>query len=168
MFIRWRKHTCPSLTGTEQLYSGTAGGSFYTNSGVGVNTLCLLHHPEPVLDNFQFVFQDNNKDNVGYLNGGEYQFSVKDVVLQDDVPSSVCRARLAFYSMMIPAKRSRSSGWTKQYTGFLTSERHSYVLAEYLCVDEDPDFVERSRVMKMEDYFILWSQCAVHCRVRHT
>lgn len=108
--------------------------------------MCLPHHPEPLPDNFPFVFQDNNKDNVGYLYGGEYQFSLKDVVLQDDVPCSVCRAKMATSTMMIPAKRSCPSGWTKQYTGFLTSERHNYVMAEYLCVDEDPDFVERSRV----------------------
>lgn len=48
--------------------------------------------------------------------------------------------------MMIPAKRSCPAGRTKQFKGFLTCERHIYVMAEYLCVDEEPDFVERSRV----------------------
>uniref|UniRef100_A0A8W8JED7 Uncharacterized protein n=1 Tax=Magallana gigas TaxID=29159 RepID=A0A8W8JED7_MAGGI len=107
------KHTCPSLNGTEQLYSGTADGSFYTyKQRGGTNTLCLPHHPEPVPDNFPFVFQDNNKENVEYLR--RISVFLKGVVLQDDVPSSVCRAKLAFSSMMIPAKRSYPSGWTKQ------------------------------------------------------
>ncbi|XP_011443927.2 uncharacterized protein [Magallana gigas] len=146
VFIRWGKHTCPSLSGTEQLYFGTAGGSFYTHSGGGANTLCLPHHPEPLPDSFPLVFEGNSTNRVGYLYGGEYQFSLKDVVVQDDVPCSVCRAKMATSTMMIAAKRSCPSGWTMQYTGLLTSEWHGGQMAEYVCVDEDPDFVERSRV----------------------
>ena len=48
--------------------------------------------------------------------------------------------------MMIPAKLTCPSGWSKQYSGFPTSELHGTVRSEYICLDEDPDFIERSRV----------------------
>lgn len=123
-------------------FIGTAGGSFYTDTGGGVNTLCLPHNPDFLPDHFSYLQQYG----VGYLYGGEYQFSLKNVVVQDDVPCSVCRVNIASSIMMIPAKLNCPSGWSKQYSGLLTSELHGTVRSEYVCLDEDPDFIERSRV----------------------
>lgn len=122
---------------------GTAGGSFYSDKGGASNTLCLSHNPEFLPDHFPVKYSPGE---IGFLYGGEYQFSLKNVVIQDDVPCSVCRVNMATSAIMFPAKLSCPSGWKKQYSGLLTSERHDHTRSEYLCIDEDPDFIERSRV----------------------
>ncbi|XP_062572613.1 short-chain collagen C4-like [Saccostrea cucullata] len=140
LYTRWGKHSCPKLNGTELVYEGTAGGSYFTEKGNGANTLCLPHDPELVPDHIALT-----PIGFSHIYGGEYQFSLGKVVIQDDVPCSVCRVKMATSSMMIPAKRSCPTGWTKQYSGILTADAYYHEITEYLCVDEDPDFIERSR-----------------------
>ncbi|XP_061178102.1 short-chain collagen C4-like [Saccostrea echinata] len=140
IYTRWGKHSCPKLNGTELVYDGTAGGSYYSETGNGANTLCLPHDPELLPDHLPLT-----PSGFSHIYGGEYQFSLGKVVIQDDVPCSVCHVKMATSSMMIPAKRSCPTGWSKQYSGILTANSYGYDKSEYLCVDEDPDFVERSR-----------------------
>ncbi|XP_062592512.1 short-chain collagen C4-like [Saccostrea cucullata] len=142
IYIRWGKHSCPKLNGTELVYEGTAGGSYYTETGNGANTLCLPHDPELLPDHFPLI---SDGGHFSHIYGGEYQFSLGKVVVQDDVPCSVCRVKMATSSMMIPAKRSCPFGWSKQYSGLLTANTYYANKNDYLCLDEDPDFIERSR-----------------------
>ncbi|XP_061178229.1 short-chain collagen C4-like [Saccostrea echinata] len=145
MYTRWGKHSCPKLNGTELVYDGIAGGSYYADNGNGANTLCLPHDPELLPDHFPLASNPLTSNGFGHIYGGEYEFSLRNVVVEDDVPCSVCHVKMATSSMMIPAKRSCPTGWTKQYSGLLTANYYKYSKLEYLCVDEDPDSVERSR-----------------------
>ena len=45
-YIRWGKSSCPNITDTEIVYSGVAAGSWWTQSGGGVNYLCMPKDPE--------------------------------------------------------------------------------------------------------------------------
>ncbi|XP_062611617.1 short-chain collagen C4-like [Saccostrea cucullata] len=138
----WGKRICPQLSNTTTLYSGVVAGSFFTETGNGANTLCLPHDPDSVDANFPI----HQSDGIAHLYGGEYQFSFKNVVYQDDVPCAVCRVTQATSALIIPGKLSCPSGWVKQYQGFLTSNAYNEQKSEYLCLDDNPDFIERSRV----------------------
>jgi hypothetical protein len=46
---------------------------------------------------------------------------------------------------MIPGKLSCPAGFMKQYQGFLTANDYGSQKSEYLCVDDNPDFLEGSR-----------------------
>ncbi|XP_022318019.2 uncharacterized protein LOC111121162 [Crassostrea virginica] len=52
VYTRWGKRSCPNLNDTFMIYSGTAGGSFFTDKGGASNTLCLPHNPEFLPDHF--------------------------------------------------------------------------------------------------------------------
>ena len=76
---------------------------------------------------------------LNYLYGAEY-----DVVTfgehqnGDDVPCAVCRSNVGIQTVMIPARLDCYNGWTKQYAGYLGTERHVHSSGkDYICVDQD-------------------------------
>ncbi|XP_061179342.1 uncharacterized protein LOC133187966, partial [Saccostrea echinata] len=140
-FTIWGKNACPNVNGTEMVYNGFTGGKSYSEKGGGANTLCLPHNPEKLPYGISVI----DGDDFGHLYGAEYQFSVHRVHIQEDVPCAVCRVKMASSSIMIPGKHSCPTYWRKQYSGFLTASWHEYESTEYLCLDDDPDFIEGSR-----------------------
>ena len=40
VYTRWGKTSCPNVTGTELVYAGRAGGSWFAHTGGGANYLC--------------------------------------------------------------------------------------------------------------------------------
>ena len=45
VYTRWRKTSYPNVTGTELVYAGRAGGSWYSLTGGGANYLCMPNDP---------------------------------------------------------------------------------------------------------------------------
>ena len=43
--------------------------------------------------------------------------------------------------MMIPAKLTCPSGWTKEYDGYLMAEHHTHHTSTFVCVDHDAEAV---------------------------
>ncbi|XP_076448957.1 short-chain collagen C4-like [Babylonia areolata] len=127
-FVRWGRKTCANTS--QLVYSGVAGGSWYDHTGAAANPLCLTLAP-------QFDGTAAHPTYRGYLYGAEYQ----DIPIHHDhdVPCSVCRAALST-TIMIPATRTCPTGWTTQYTGYLTSGHYEHKAAsEYVCLDKDPE-----------------------------
>lgn len=91
----------------------SAGGQFNAK-GSATTTLCMPHYPDAGPAGVPF------NSYYGVLYGSEYEFTFKDIANDDDVPCAVCFNSQAT-SIMIPAKSSCPSSWTKQYAGFLTS-----------------------------------------------
>ncbi|XP_048737978.2 uncharacterized protein LOC125652665 [Ostrea edulis] len=135
-YIRWGRKSCPALNGTSLLYSGFAASGFYDAKAASTNTLCLPHDPDTAPVGLP-VYAD-----YGRIYGSEYEFNFKNIALNDDVPCAVCYTTQAV-SIMIPAKTSCPSSWTKQYAGFLTSGGYysDQYGNEYLCVDGDPEYM---------------------------
>ena len=48
-YVRWGKHSCPSVAGTELVYAGRAGGTYFNKPGGGSNYLCLPDEPQYTL-----------------------------------------------------------------------------------------------------------------------
>ena len=122
------------------LCSGIAGGGQYDENGDGANTLCLPHDPEHV----PFSITVAVGDDYAHLYGSEYRLNIGRVHSPEDVPCAVCHSHLASSTIMVPGKRTCPSQWQKQYSGLLTASRYTYQKSEYLCLHEDPDFVEGS------------------------
>ncbi|XP_052679758.1 short-chain collagen C4-like [Crassostrea angulata] len=140
-FTVWGKQSCPKVNGTELVYNGFTSGSQYNEKGNGVNTLCLPHDPENLLTSISV----STGNDYAHLYGAEYQFNIGRIQIDDNVPCAVCQTKRASSTIMIPGKRSCPIHWQKQYTGILTANWYDYQESEYLCIDEDPDYVEGSR-----------------------
>ena len=140
VYVRWGRTTCPNTPGTELVYAGRAGGSKHSDSGGGANKLCLPDDP-------QYLSYQSGHQVTGYLYGAEYESIDRQPfrsVNQHNVPCAVCsvsRGRL----LMIPARTSCPSSWTREYYGYLMAERFSHVSrSTYECVDSSPESVPGS------------------------
>ncbi|XP_076455277.1 uncharacterized protein LOC143289919 isoform X1 [Babylonia areolata] len=123
-FVRWGRTTCPD--NTSLVYSGVAGGSWYSHTGGSSDYLCLVMDPQ--MDNTTVP------SHYSYLSGVEYD-NVKGHHDQDAV-CSVCRAPQST-TLMIPATHTCPAGWTSQYRGHLmTEDKNRDGRTEYTCVDE--------------------------------
>ncbi|XP_060070145.1 short-chain collagen C4-like [Ylistrum balloti] len=134
-FIRWGRSDCPDKL-TELVYSGYAGGSWYADTGAAANYLCLPSDPEWL--NTTVV----PNTITGKIYGTEYESYTGHTLFGSDshdeeAPCAVCRSTSFVSSVMIPARTSCYSGWTRAYSGSLASGYSNQPAAsEYVCVDE--------------------------------
>lgn len=59
-------------------------------------------------------------------------------------PCAVCQVQRST-SIMIPAKRNCPVGWVKEYTGMLIGAWEGEYASDYICLDENPEFLEGTR-----------------------
>ena len=105
VYVRWGHDQCP-LT-AQLVYSGRAGGPYYTQSGGGSNPQCLPLDPN-------FLTPITGIQHRAYMYGAEYE-SYLPGRHSTDVPCAVCHVsnRTAVY--MVPAKYTCPTGWTREY-----------------------------------------------------
>ena len=113
------------------------GKSSYTNTGGGVNYLCLPMDPD-FPSNAQAGHQTGSR-----IYGVEYQPDASTRFFVDvndhDAPCAVCEVQGRSQVLMIPAKQTCPAGWTLEYEGLLASEKSSHDGGEYACVSNDPE-----------------------------
>ena len=137
-YIRWGKSSCPNVTGTELVYAGRAGGSNRTHTGGGANYLCMPLDPEYTLPYRTGV------QGYSYVYGTEYQAPIQGS--QDhNVPCAVCYASTRETVLMIPAKTSCPTSWTREYYGYLMSAHHGHKRSLYECIDQDQESIAGSQ-----------------------
>ena len=134
-YFRWGRKTCPA--GTDSVYTGYAGGSYFNHKGAAVSMLCLPVDPE------WHEHSDSSTSWSGYVYGAEYEPSTRlnqffgDDLGQHDVPCAVCNNKQRSSSIMIPGKTTCHTGWNIEYSGYLMSGYHGYDAAtDYYCVDK--------------------------------
>ena len=130
-YVRWGKSSCPNVTGTELIYAGRAGGTFYGNTGGGSNYLCMPDTPQYTLS-YTPGSQSHSE-----IHGTEYQLPVAGSH-NHNVPCAVCFASTREAVLMIPARTSCPTGWTREYYGYLMSTAsgvHHY-RTSFECVDK--------------------------------
>ncbi|XP_035687615.1 short-chain collagen C4-like [Branchiostoma floridae] len=139
VYIRWGRTTCPNDTDTSLIYDGIAGGTDCSHSGGGANYVCLPKDPE------WGVFTDGNQGSA-YMYGAEYQVDQFGnspfqgaSVYEHDVPCAVCHVASRGSKLMIPARLSCPSGWTREYKGYLMTERYTHYRSEFVCMDGEPE-----------------------------
>jgi len=139
-YVRWGKTTCPN--NTEVVYKGVMGGEHYTNSGGGVNYLCLPHNPK-------YGDYKDGYQNSGRMYGTEYEVNTvnpfKKNLHNHDAPCVVCHVSSRGSMLMMPARNDCPSGWTEEYHGYLMTEYYGHKKQrDFICVDEDAEYVPGS------------------------
>ena len=134
VYTRWGNSACPNITGTELVYTGRAGGTYHDTQGGGANYLCLPMDPEYNLTSRAGV--------QGYspVWGAEYQHPVVGVH-DHDVPCAVCHGTTREAVLMIPAKTSCPTSWTKEYDGYLMAEHIARYRRMFVCVDREQELI---------------------------
>lgn len=135
-YVRWGRKGCPG-NGSEALYDGLAGGSYYNSYGASTSMVCLTWNPE----------YGNHNDAVfegGYIYGTEYYNNkvnlFPDNVYQHDVPCAVCLVKQRSVMIMIPGRQNCYPGWTQEYWGYLMSGHASNKASlQYYCIDAQPE-----------------------------
>ena len=134
VYTRWGKSSCPNVAGTELVYAGRAGGSHYTQGGAA-NYLCMPLDPEYTLKYLSGVQGTN------YVYGTEYESPIIQTP-NHNVPCAICSATTRAHVLMIPAKTSCPTSWTREYYGYLMSGDIQYYGSRrsmYECVDKDQE-----------------------------
>lgn len=140
VYTRWGRTTCPS--GRDLVYEGVAAGGRYNEGGGGVGYLCLPEDPN-------YLLYDPGYEKRGKLYGGEYETAggsqgsgPLSAVTNHDVPCAVCYAARKSTVLMIPAKTSCPSSWTREYYGYLMSEASTNPMqTNFVCVDNNPETI---------------------------
>ena len=140
-YTRWGKSTCPSTPGTVMLYAGRMAGNYHTHNGGGSNFICMPEVP-------QYSTSLRYRPGVqgyGQIYGTEYQYPLVAAEHQN-VPCAVCSATTRVAAVMIPARERCPPNWTREYLGYLMTERNhgSHRRSTFECVDKDQEAVPGS------------------------
>ena len=122
-YTRWGKSSCPTSTGAQLVYVGRTGGTHYNHRGGAAEKICLPDDPE--------YAAETSGISVPYYNivqGAEYElFSGPNAnISEHNAPCVVCYVPTRATSIMVPAKTSCPSSWTREYYGYLTAEHDDY------------------------------------------
>ena len=113
-YTRWGKSTCRS--GVSRVYAGKTGSSFHEHKGGAANYICMPNDPE-----YTLPYQSGVRGH-SYVYGTEYEVPLVSGRSQHNAPCAVCYVPTMNTVIMIPAKTSCPSGWTREYYGYLMSE----------------------------------------------
>ena len=140
-YTRWGKLSCPAATGAQLVYAGRVGGTSHRTQGGAAGKVCMPEDPDYTNETAGLP---SSIEHVRVF-GSEYQFdtgpdSLRDVH-QHNVPCAVCYVPTRATTIMVPAKTVCPSSWTREYSGYLTSEGESEenYRSSYNCIDADPD-----------------------------
>ncbi len=126
VYTRWGKHTCRD--GANLVYAGVMAGSHHNQASGGTTRLCMPNDPDYTLPFIPV----------------EYQFTVKNSA--HDIPCAVCVVPTKDLVLMVPGKSSCPAGFTREYYGYLMSERvhTAHKRSTFECVDKDLESVRGS------------------------
>ena len=129
VYVRWGHNSCPG-GGAQLVYAGRAGGAKWNQQGGGGNPQCLPLDPN-------FYKTVSGAQSYGYMYGAEYQYTnnLRTNSHDIDVPCAVCYVPTRNVLYMIPAKYTCPSGWTREYFGYLMSEKNDHHRSQFSCVD---------------------------------
>ena len=134
IYTRWGKSSCPQIQGTELLYSGITGGTWYDHTGGGANYLCMPQDPEY---STTLTYRDGSQGHA-YVYGTEYESPVQGTH-NHNVPCAVCYVSTRPTVVMIPAKASCPPTWTREYYGYTMTMHKIYNRATFECVDAEQE-----------------------------
>ena len=129
-YERWGSSSCRS--GADLVYAGWTGSTFDSDRGGAANYVCMPNNPDYTLSGLAGVHGRS------YVYGTEYEGPpVVSGREQHNAPCAVCYVSTQHTVIMIPAKSTCPSGWTREYYGYLMSEHRSISAGrtEYECVD---------------------------------
>ena len=138
VYTRWGSSSCPSVPGTRLVYAGRAAGSDRFTQGGGANHLCMPPDPQYNLRSRSGV-QGNSP-----LHGTEYEYPLQGTH-EHNVPCAVCLAATRETVLMLPAKTTCPTSWTKEYDGYIMAPYYSQRRSTFECVDRSQESVPGSQ-----------------------
>ena len=137
-YTRWGSSMCRH--GVTRVYTGRMGGSYSEDQGGGSDYLCVPSDPEYTLPSRP------GQQGHSIVYGTEYQKPIVSGSNHHNAPCAVCFTSNSSTVIMIPAKTTCPSGWTREYYGYLMSE---FVGAEgrttYTCIDKSMESLPGSQ-----------------------
>ena len=147
VYTRWGKSTCPNVAGTTLVYAGRVGGTYAEYSGGGANYLCMPLNP-------QYSSYTPGVQGHSYMHGVEYENPIGTTASSDDATCAVCYASTRETILMVPARISCPSSWTREYYGYLMSEHRSrHGRSLFQCVDRAMEPVHGSQGHRHAGHF---------------
>ncbi len=105
-------------------------GSSYSHKGNGANYLCLVKDPQ-----YTLRYSASRPFARSYIYGTEYEHPIVETH-EHNAPCAVCHVTTRSAVLMIPGKTKCPPNWTREYYGYLMSERHVHHRSMYECVDK--------------------------------
>ena len=136
-YNRWGNSNCRS--GVERVYPGRTGVTLHDDRGGAANYLCMPNDPQ-----YTLPFEPGVRGQ-SYVFGTEYEEPLVSGHDEHNAPCAVCYIPTKHAVIMIPAKTSCPSGWTREYYGYLMSERRSSGRTMYVCVDIAREYIPGSQ-----------------------
>ncbi len=150
VYTRWGKHTCRD--GAVLVYAGIMAGSKFGAgddgfNGGGTTRLCMPNNPDYTLPFISGVHNYSPLYNV------EYQSTIRNHA--HDIPCAVCMVATKDLVLMVPGKSSCPAGFTREYYGYLMSERvhANHKRSTFECVDKDLESVHGSSQGQAHGWF---------------
>ena len=141
MYTRWGRTTCPDTPGTELVYAGRAGGTYYSHKGGAADYLCLPESPD-------YLRSTPGHQGRSPVYGAEYESGDGNGPLASvhdhNVPCAVCHTSGRDTALMLPAKTQCPPSWTLEYNGYLMTEHYTQHRTAFECVDKDPECIPGS------------------------
>ena len=133
VYTRWGKHSCRE--GATLVYAGLMAGSNHIQKGGATTRLCMPKDPEYTLPFISGV------QSYSRLYPVEYQETIRNA--GHDIPCAVCVVSTKELVLMIPGKTTCPANFTREYYGYLMSERNysSHLRSTFECVDIDLESV---------------------------
>ena len=128
VYTRWGSTECPNTS--TLVYSGRAGGAHYSHPGTAADYICLPENPE-------YYSSSSSASFVGLVYGSEYETwdGPLDNLKDQNVPCAVCYAERNA-QIMVPAKITCPSQWTREYNGYLMAAYFGHASAKnFVCLD---------------------------------
>ena len=144
VYTRWGRTTCPSTAGTQLLYAGRAAGSHFNERGGGANRICLPEQPQYSTYTAGTQIGRAFLYGVEYLTAGTNDNGPLRSVHFHNAPCAVCYTFSRSIVVMIPARLSCPSSWTREYYGYLMAEWYGLHRTLFECVDRYPQSIPGS------------------------
>ena len=154
-YTRWGKSSCPSASGAQLVYTGRAGGTHYNNRGGAAEKICLPEDPDYIAGTAGF------SGFASIVHGAEYevQLGPNAILNEHNVPCAVCYVPTRAETLIVPAKTVCPSSWTREYHGYLMTERDPHYRSSYNCIDINAEGIGSSTNMNGALFYYTYTTC---------
>ncbi|XP_065648239.1 uncharacterized protein LOC100204569 isoform X2 [Hydra vulgaris] len=138
-YTHWGKSSCRIDRST--IYSGYIGSPANMDEGGGSNYLCMPELPK-------YYKNDTVSSKNSPIFGVEFELeksNIMDLKYKEkhfNALCSICDVNERTNYLMIPAAFECPPSWHKEYTGFLMAQKKSLMRTQYICVDQEADFIK--------------------------
>ena len=138
-YTRWGSSSCPNSTEAQLVYAGRAIGTKHNTQGGGAEKLCLPNDPDYLPGT-----TGHRQSGISHIHGAEYEFFVNTPNRNVDnqvAACAICHVPTRATVIMVPGKTLCPSSWTREYYGYLTTERETYYRSIFTCIDVNAEGV---------------------------